>query len=203
MATSSSKIATSRIEEAESKKKHLEEFVFAYDMIVPIVHPSNPVQDLSLDRLRAIFTGSIESWHEVGGKSEKILVVNRDTSSGTREVWEEIVIKHEKASKGQVCLHSNSEVLAYVATNHTAIGYISFGYVNNDIKTVSVNGIEPVLQNAADKKYPILRNLYLYVSDGNLSYEMKSFIIYLLSSEGQKIVKQGGFIPLYPFYFEK
>jgi len=65
------------------------------------------------------------------------------------------------------------------------------------------NGIEPTARNASEKKYPITRNLYLYVAGVNFSHEMKSFIIYLLSSEGQEIVKQGGFIPMYPLSFEK
>ena len=199
IATSSFKIAPSLVEKAESKNTNLKEFIFAYDMIVPIIHPSNPVQNLSLDQLRAIFSGSIETWSEVGGKSEKILLVHRNTSSGTREVWNKIVIKSENAPRTHVFLQSNSKVLAYVATNHSAIGYISFGYVNNDIKAISVNGIEPSVKNAVNKKYPIQRNLYLYVVDGNFSNEMKSFIIYLLSSEGQELVKQSGFIPLYPF----
>jgi phosphate transport system substrate-binding protein len=203
IAMSSSRISPSLMEEAESKKLNLKEFIFAYDMIVPIIHPSNPVQNLSLQQLRDIFTGAIESWKEVGGKTEKILVAHRNTSSGTRDVWNEMVLKSENAPKDHVFLQSNSEVLAYVKTNHSAIGYISFGYVNNEIKTASVNDIEPTLQNAVDKRFPILRNLYLYVTEENFSNEIKSFIIYLLSNEGQEIVKQGGFIPLYPFSFKK
>jgi len=129
--------------------------------------------------------------------------VHRNTSSGTRKVWEKIVTNSENAPKDHVVLQSNSEVLAYVATNHSAIGYISFGYVNNDIKMISVNSIKPTLENAAIQKYPLHRPLYLYVEDRNFSYEMKSFIIFLLSSEGQEIVKQSGFIPLYPLSLEK
>ena len=106
-------------------------------------------------------------------------------------------------SFGVVVFQSNSEVLAYVAANFSAIGYVSFGYVNNDIRTISVNGIKPDLDVIAIQKYPLHRPLYLYVIDGNFSYELKSFIIYLLSSEGQEIVKQSGFIPLYPLSFEK
>jgi len=203
IAMSSSKIAPSLFEEAESKKTNLKEFIFAYDMIVPVIHPSNPIQNLSLDQLRAIFIGSIKTWNEVRGKSEKILVVHRNTCSGTREVWEKIVIKSENAPTDHIALESNSEVLAYVAANPSAIGYISFGYVNNDIKTISVNGIKPTLENAAIQKYPLHRPLRLYVAEGNFSYEMKSFIIYLLSSEGQEIVKKSGFIPLYPLSLEK
>jgi len=203
IAMSSTKIARLLMEEAESKRINLKEFIFASDIIVPIIHPSNPVQDLSIDQLRAIFTGSIKTWSKFSGKSEKILVVHRNRSSGTRAVWEEIVIKSEVAPEDHVYLKSNSDVLAYVAANHSAIGYISFGYVNNDIKTISVNGIQPTLQNAVNKKYPIQRNLYLYVTEGNFSYEMKSFVVYLLSSEGQEIIKQSGFIPLYPLSFKK
>ena len=203
IAMSSSKIAPSLIEEAKSKKTNLKEFIFAYDMIVPITHPSNPIQDLSLDQLRAIFSGSIETWDEVEGKSEKILVAHRNMSSGTRDVWEKVVIKSEDIRQDRVVLQSNSEVLAYVTANLSAIGYVSFGYVNNDIKTISVNGIRPTFDSASIQEYPLHRPLYLYVVDRKFSYELKSFIIYLLSSKGQEIVKQSGFIPLNPFSFEK
>ncbi len=203
IAASSSRITQPLIQAAESKKTNLKEFVFAYDLIIPIMHPSNPVQNLSIDQLRDLFTGSNENWSEVGGKAEKVLVVNRNMSSGTRKVWEENVTKFENAPKEHIVLQSNSEVLAFVTKNHSAIGYISIGYVNHDVKTVSVNGIEPTLENAGNHKFPLHRNLYLYVADGKFSYEIKSFIIYLLSRDGQEIVKQSGFIPLYPLSLDK
>ncbi len=203
IATSSSRIAPSLIQDAELKKINLKEFIFAYDLMIPIIHPSNPVQNLSLDQLRAIFSGSIETWNKVGGNSEKVLVVNRNPSSGTRKIWEQNVVKSENAPKDHVVLQTNSEVLAFVARNPSAIGYISFGYVNNDVKTISVNGLEPTLEYSGNNRSPLHRTLFLYVAEGTFSYEMKSFIIYLLSSEGQEIVKQSGFIPLYPLSLKK
>jgi phosphate transport system substrate-binding protein len=203
IATSSSQITQAQKEEAELKGIIIKEFIFAYDIIVPVIHPTNPVRDLRMDQLREIFTGSIKSWSEVGGTSDEILVVHRDINSGTREVWERIVINSGSVPRSHVFLHSNSEVLAYVAKHPAAIGYISFGYINNEIKTISINGIKPTLEEAGSWKYPIHRNLYLYVDKKKLSYKVKTFIIYLLSSEGQEIVKESGFIPLYPLSLER
>jgi phosphate transport system substrate-binding protein len=90
-----------------------------------------------------------------------------------------------------------------VAKHPSAIGYISHGYINNEIKTISINGVKPTLEKAESRKYPIHRNLYLYVNEKKFSYEVKTFIIYLISSEGQEIVKESGFIPLYPLSLKK
>jgi len=196
IAVSSSKVSIGIVSDAESNGLRLQEFVFAHDMIVPIIHPTNPVENLSLDQLNAIFSGSIERWDEVGGKGNKILVVGRDNSSGTGEVWDKIVIKTGTIREDHVTLHTNSDVLAYVAKHPDAVGYISFAYSNPEIKIISVNGVEPTIENARDKTYPILRNVYLYVNEKSFSYEMKSFIIYLLCNEGQEIVEENGLIPL-------
>ena len=198
IATSSSKIASVLIDMAKSKEIKLNEFVFARDMILVIVHPSNPIKNLSIEQVKSIFSGSIKTWNGVGDASGKIAVVLRESGSGTREVWDNIITEPNVSLEGSVILKSNSDVVAYTAKHPNAIGYISYDYINPEIRAVSINGILPTPETAANQKYPILRNLYLYVDDNSFSVVFKQFIIFLLSNKGQNILKANGFIPLYP-----
>ena len=203
IATSSSKITGANLSNARSKGVSLKEFIFAYDVVVPIVHPGNPVANLTLEQLRKIYEGSITSWGDVGGSQNNILVVARDQSSGTGDVWNRIVMESGDVRKDHQEKTANSEVLAYVAKHPNAIGYISIGYANNEIKALSINGYLPALETGNGHGYPIRRSLYLYVDEKRFSFEIKSFIIYLLSRDGQDMVRTSGFIPLYPLSLDK
>ena len=101
------------------------------------------MKNLTLDQLRAIYDGSISNWKEVGGKNEKIVVVSRDTSSGTYEVWHKLVMGKKDVRKDALLQASNGAVLATVSKNPKGIGYIGFGYMNNTIKSTTVNDIQP------------------------------------------------------------
>ena len=203
IATSSSKITGAILSNARSKGVYLKEFIFAYDVVVPIVHPGNPVTNLTLEQLRKIYEGRITSWGDVGGIQNNILVVSRDQSSGTADVWKRVVMESTDIRKDHQDKTSNSEVLAYVAKHPNAIGYISLGYVNNEIKALSIDGNLPALENGNSHGYPIRRGLYLYVDEKRFSFGIKSFIIYILSREGQDMVRTSGFIPLYPLSIDK
>ncbi|VBB43965.1 Phosphate binding protein [uncultured Desulfatiglans sp.] len=173
------------------------EFVFGYDMVVPIVHPRNPLRDLSLGQLRDIFSGKIERWSQLGGADLPIVTVNRSENSGTHDIWNRIVASAPEEIAGEpIVVASNSAVAAYVATHPEAIGYISSGFVNDEIRPLSIDGIEASIENARSKRYPVLRRLLLYTSSDCLTWEIKSFIIYLLSDEGQSEVRQAGFVPV-------
>ena len=99
-------------------------------------------------------------------------------------------------------MHSNSEVLAYVSGHPQAIGYVSLAYANPEVKTVWVNGIRPDLKSPETSQYPIFRKLYLYVRAPDFTRDVRSFIVFLLGNEGQQIVEQNGFKPLYPLSFK-
>ena len=104
------------------------EFVFGYDMVVPIVHPRNPLRDLSLGQLRDIFSGKLERWSQLGGADLPILTVNRSEDSGTRDIWNRIVAPAPEGIPAEpIVVASNSAVAAYVATHPEAIGYIKIG----------------------------------------------------------------------------
>lgn len=196
IANSSREMKKEELEAAKSKGIAVKEIVVAYDMIVPVVHPSNPVRNLSLEQLKGIYNGTITNWKEVGGKDINVVVVSRDTSSGTYEIWHEKVLKKTDVSNRALLQASNGAVLSTVAVNPKSIGYIGFGYLNNSVKALKVNNIEGTIANGKSGKYPVSRKLYMYVNKTTLSKEANAFIKFILSKKGQDLVKEEGFIPL-------
>ncbi len=184
------------LKSAKEKGIKVKEITVALDMIVPVVHPDNPVKNLSMDQLKGIYDGSISNWKKVGGKDEKIVVISRDTSSGTYGVWSKLVLKKADVRNDALLQASNGAVASAIAKNPKAIGYVGFGYLDDSLQAVNVNNIKATIQSGKSGKYPISRNLYLYVDEENLSADAQKFIDFLLSDEGQKIVKEIGFLPL-------
>jgi phosphate transport system substrate-binding protein len=172
-------------------------FRVAYDCIVPVVHPSNPIKDLSMDQLKAIYMGQVKNWKDVGGPDKKIVVISRDTSSGTYEVWENKVMKKEKVFPGALLQASNGTVAQVVAKNKYAIGYIGLGYLNKDVKALSVNEVFGSEITTLDGSFPISRPLFMFTQDWPTGDTVK-FINYVLHPQkGQKLVKESGYVPLY------
>ncbi len=196
IANSSREMKKEELEAAKAKGIDVKEIAVSYDMIIPVVNPSNPVKNLTMDQLKAIFSGSITNWKEVGGKDERIIVVSRDTSSGTYEYWNEKVMKKTDVSNRALLQASNGAVVSTVAVNQKAIGYIGFGYLNKSVKAVSVNGVTGTIEKGKSGKYPIARKLYMYVDNNRLSKETDAFIKFILGKKGQALVKEEGFIPL-------
>jgi phosphate transport system substrate-binding protein len=196
IANASRQMKPEELKLAASKGLKIKEITIAYDMIVPIVHPSNPVHNLTTGQLKAIYTGGINNWKKVGGQNEEIVVVSRDTSSGTYEVWEEKVLHKADVRRDALLQASNGAVVTTVAGNPKAVGYIGYGYLDNSVKAVTVNGVPTTIENGKSVKYPISRKLYMYVNEEKLSPNSKKFIDFLLGKEGQKIVKEVGYIPL-------
>ena len=196
IANSSREIKKEEIELASSKGIKIKEITIAYDMIVPIVHPSNKVNNLSIEQLKAIYDGSITNWKEVGGNDEKIVVISRDSSSGTFEVWESKVMNKTEVRADALLQASNGAVLTAVANNKNTIGYIGFGYLNSTVKMLWVNNIEPTIENGKSAVYPLSRKLYIYVNESKISGQTQKYVDFLLSKEGQQIVKEAGFIPI-------
>ncbi len=197
IANSSRAMKKVEFEKAVASKGKIKEVIVAYDMIVPIVHPTNKVKNLTKDQLKGIYDGSIKDWSEIGGDRGKIVVISRDTSSGTYEYWHEDVMNKSEVRKDALLQASSGAVVSAVANNKRAIAYVGFGYLNNRIHPVNVNGIEPTLANGKSGKYPISRPLYNYINEKKLSKDTKAFVDFIVGKEGQKLVKDAGFIPLY------
>ncbi len=185
------------IKRAVEKGRYPVPFAVAYDCIVPVVHSSNTVSNLTLDQLKGIYKGTITNWKELGGADQKIVVISRDTSSGTYEVWEKKVMNKERVSQRAQLQASNGAVAQTVAKNKRAIGYIGFGYLNKEVKGLTVNGIAGNPGTTLSGAYPISRALFMF-TNGWPTGDTARFINFVLNPKtGQSLVKAAGFVPLY------
>ena len=193
-------MASRQIKDSELESyPDLEETIIAIDCIAIIVNPANPVSDLSITQVKGIYNGTITSWSELGGSGD-IVLVGRDTASGTREYFFEHVMGKDNFSSFMLEKNSNGLVHDTVAGNQYAIGYVGLGYVTSEVKGVNLQNsqgeyIAPTLQNVKDGTYPVWRYLYLYTK-GSPTGLAAQFIDFILSAEGQQIVEDEGFVPL-------
>lgn len=169
--------------------------VIALDGIVVVVHPNNGIQNLTKVDLKKIFTGQITNWDKLGSKSGTIVVVSRDAASGTFDVFNEKILGGTKMTDAALMLASNQEVARTVGQTPGAIGYIGIGYTSPEVKPIAVEGIKASANTVQDGTYPLARSLYLYTNGKPLGLAAR-YINFILSPEGQKIVKDEGFIPL-------
>lgn len=195
IATSSRFIKQSEVEDAVKKGSYPVPFAVAVDAIIPVVHPSNPVKNLTTEQLRDIYMGKITNWKDLGGADRKIAAVTRDTSSGTFEVWEEKVMNKEKIAPQAQVVASNGAMVQSVAGNPGAVGYIGIGYLDKSTKALTVNGIEGTAKTALNGTFPVSRHLFMF-TPGWPKGETLEFMNFILSDAGQKIVAESGFVPL-------
>jgi phosphate transport system substrate-binding protein len=206
----SRKIKTTEIEQAQANGVEPYEIQVAIDALSVIVHPDNPVSELTFAQLSAIYTGQITNWKEVGGNDTPIVAIARDTNSGTHVFFKEQVVQmqglptEDKSLEygGDVLLlPSTEEGVSQVADNPRAIFYPGLGYVTDEVKPLAIkktadsSGVLPSIETALDGTYPIARPLLFY-TDGEPTGIIKDFIDYCLSSEGQAKVLEVGYVPL-------
>jgi phosphate transport system substrate-binding protein len=195
IANSSREIKGKEIELSKSKGVNPVETIVAVDAIVPIVNPRNRVKDLSIDQLSQIYQGKITNWKEVGGDNLQIVVVSRDSSSGTFEAWAEMVLNKAKVTPKAQMQASSGAIVQAVSKNKYAIGYIGLGYINKAVKPLTVNGVQATAKTAISKEFPVARPLYMY-TDGQPTGETAKFIKFILSPAGQNLVAKAGYVPL-------
>jgi len=172
-------------------------FAVAYDSIIPVVHPSNPLTDITLDQLKAIYKGEITNFKDIGGPDLKIVMCSRDTSSGTYETWEGKVMKKERVTPRAQVMASNGAIVQAVSKNKYALGYIGIGYLNPSVKPLTVNGIEGTEETTLDGSFPISRPLFMF-TNGWPKGETLNFINYVLNpKKGQNHVADSGYVRLY------
>jgi phosphate transport system substrate-binding protein len=197
VATSSRFIKEKEVKMAVEKGEYPVPFAVAYDCIVPVVHPGNSVANLTLEQLKGIYKGEIKNWKELGGPDRPVVVISRDTSSGTYEVWEEKVMNGERVFPGALLQASSGAIVQAVSKNQNAIGYIGIGYIHKDVKPLTVNRIEGTPETTLNGTYPISRALYMFTR-GWPKGETLNFIHYVNNPlKGQKFVLEAGFVPLY------
>jgi phosphate transport system substrate-binding protein len=195
IATSSREAKDKEIASAKGKGVTLMGHKVALDGIVPVIHPSMKIDNVTMEQLRDVYNGKIKSWKELGGPDRPISVVSRDTSSGTYEVWEEKVLKGDKVRADALLVASNGQAVQTVAQNRFAIGYIGIGYVDKSIKVLSVNGKTATPASVRDNSWPIARPLFMY-TNGKPAGTIAKFIDFVLSADGQKIVNEVKYVSI-------
>jgi phosphate transport system substrate-binding protein len=171
--------------------------VIALDGLPVLVHPSNPVSALTVDQVKDIYTGKITNWKEVGGPDLKIVMISRDTNSGTYETFEGRVLNEAKIAEGCEYVGSNGAVRARVQSTPAAIGYAGLGFVDRTVKALSINGVYPSKKTVTSGKYPIARPLFM-VTNGypKMGSHVFQFITLYLSAKGQEMINRIGFVPV-------
>ncbi len=195
IANSSREIKDKEISLARQRGVNPVAHAVAIDAIVPIVSPRNNVQGLTIDQLSQIYQGKITNWREVGGDNLQIVVVSRDSSSGTFESWGHLVLNNARVTPRAQLQASNGAVVQAISKNRYAIGYIGLGYLNASVKALTVNGVTASAKTALSKEYPISRPLFMY-TNGEPKGEVANFIKFILSPAGQSLVAKEGFVPI-------
>lgn len=199
IAQASRKIKFSEKQKLQENGKTAKEVIIAYDALAVVVHPTNKVSQLTREQLEGIFTGKIKNWKEVGGDDMKIIPYARETSSGTYEFFRESVLKNKNFMNGIMSMPATGAIIQSVSQTKGAIGYVGLAYLNKDVKALKASYdqgrtyIQPSVANAKNKTYPIVRPLYYYY-EAKSETKVKPFIDYILSTDGQKIVSEIGFI---------
>ena len=207
IANASRGIKDKELESARANGIEPVEFVIARDAIAVIVHPSNPVDRLTIQQIADIFSGKITRWSGVGGEDRPIVLLSRETNSGTHVYFlEEVIRKGDSEDKtlfssDTLLLSSSEGIGTEVRQNPNAIGYDGLGYVTHDMKTIAV-GVspdqpywEPTVETVNQGRYPIARELYMYTA-GEPQGQIKEFLDWILGPEAQQIVLDLGFVPV-------
>jgi phosphate transport system substrate-binding protein len=187
-------MASRAVKESEfTETPELIPWAICSDGIAVIIHPTNTIDDLTMDEIRQIFNGTITDWSAVGGAAGAITVINRDSASGTRSFFNEHVMDEDDFVAGAVELNSNGAVHDAVADAPLSIGYVGLGYLDAEVKDLQIEGIDATVANVQAGTYPISRFLY-YVTNGYPNELAQDFISFVMSTAGKAIVADEGFV---------
>ena len=172
-------------------------FTIALDSVCMIVHPSNPVRSLSKEQVKKIYTGEFTNWNQLGGPNLPIIAISRDTSSGTYEVFHELVLDKEKTGSQIEFANSNPAIFERVSTTQGMIGYVGLGFVTKGVEAVRYEGVMPSKATVVNGTYKLSRPLFIF-TDGYpaLGSPLLDFCNFFLTEEGQEIIAAKGFVPL-------
>jgi phosphate transport system substrate-binding protein len=209
IANASRRIKEEEIKDAEANGVTPVEFIVARDAIGVIVHPSNPVAQLTRQQLSDIYSGKISNWRELGGEDRPIVRLSRESNSGTHVYFlEQVVRLGDKENKtlfsaNTLLLPSSEVIVNEVRQNPNAIGYDGLGYIPDDLKIIAVAKdpgdpyVLPSIKTVNDKSYPIARDLYMY-TPGEPDGAVKDYLEWIMGDEAQAIVAEQGFVPVKP-----
>ena len=183
---------SSRALKDEEKAAGLKETVLAYDGIAIIVHPDNPVSDLTLEQIAKLYTGEITNWKDVGGNDAEVVLIGREAASGTRDGFESITGTKDKCQYRQE-LTSTGDVITAVSQNPDAIGYASLASIKDTVKALNVGGVTPSEATVKDGSYLVQRPFVLVTVEGKaLSPAAQAFFDYALSADAASIISAAG-----------
>lgn len=201
IAMASREMKDSEYEKAEKNGAAIKEVTIAYDAITIVVNKKNGISNLTMEQLRDIYLGKTKNWKELGGEDKEIVVISRDSSSGTHMYFKEHVLRKGK-SKGKeefgnkvLFLPSNESIKQQITTGEGTIAYLGLGYLDDTVKPLKIEGIDANVASVKDKTYPISRGVYWY-TDKNIEGTAKKLVDFMMSKEGQKIVEAEGFVPV-------
>ena len=198
---SSRRIEQKEIFRAKEKGFEPKEYTIALDGLVIAVNINNQVSSLTVEEIKAIFTGNIANWRDVGGRDAKIRVVSRELGSGTYAFFREHILADADFSKDAIVLSSNQDIVDEIIADKDAIGYCGMGFLSNKFKAVKVakdeqsEYVSPTKDNVKNSKYPICRPLFMYTK-GEPVWHVGYFLNYIMSEEGQKVIEKAGFVPI-------
>ena len=192
-----SEIGMSSRELKDEEKTSVQGTTVAYDGIALLVNPENTVKNISLEDVKKIYTGEITNWKDLGGDDSPIVVVSREEGSGTRDAFQEIVgYESEELTKDATISDGSGAVKTTVAGNKNAIGFASFEYIDNTVKALNVNDVEPTAENVKAGDYKISRPFILVTKEDSLTENGQKLIDFVLSTEGQQIVEENKLITI-------
>lgn len=177
------------------------ETIIAHDALSVIVNPSNKINELTREQLEGIFTGKITNWKYLGGNDLKIIVYSRESSSGTFEFFKEHVMNKKNYAATALLMPATGAIVQSVSQTEGAIGYVGLAYLDKSVKPIKVSYdkgktyVAPSVESAKNKTYPVTRPLYYYYLK-TTEKMVKPYIDFILSSEGQKIVLDEGYVPV-------
>jgi phosphate transport system substrate-binding protein len=175
--------------------EQLDQIVIARDALALIVHPTNPINDLSGEQIKAIFTGAIRSWAEVGGPPQPIVLVSREAGSGTFGAFEELVMKGAPITSAALRQGSNGAIRQIVGEDPYAIGYISLGIVDPTVKALSIDGVQATTKNVEAGQYKLVRPfLFVWRKGQPLGPLAGDFAEYVMGQEGQEELAKAGLV---------
>jgi len=204
IANSSRWLKESELEQMSEERKYFIPVVLGYDGIAVIVNPNLGIDEISIEELAKIYTGEITRWNQLNPNlpNQRIVVYSRNSASGTYETFVEKVLKGERMAPTVQMLESTQAEIQSVAKNQYAIAYTGVGYVTNDVKVLSVDGVQPTKLNILNSVYPISRPLYMFVDATNGYPEtgpVKQYLTFGLSKRGQELLEQAGYVAAYGF----
>lgn len=201
IAMASREMKKEEYEKAKNNGVDVKEVIVAFDAITIVVNNNNPVQNLTMEQLRDVYLGKITNWKEIGGPDKKIIVMSRDSSSGTHLYFKEHVLRKGKSKgpeefgKEVLFLPSNESIKQQVNEGEGSIAYLGLGYIDKSVKPIQIDNISATVGTVKSKEYPISRAVYWYVNK-DINGVTQDLVDYMLSDAGQKIVIGEGFVPV-------